>query len=77
MDERGLLEDGIPEGARILAVADAFDAMTAARSYRRRLTAEEALAECRAAAGTQFWEAAVDALARVAPGQPRTVRASG
>jgi diguanylate cyclase (GGDEF)-like protein/putative nucleotidyltransferase with HDIG domain len=71
----GLLEPQIPDGARILAVADAFDAMTAARSYRRRLTAPEALAECRTASGTQFWPDAVAALERMAP--RRRARASG
>jgi diguanylate cyclase (GGDEF)-like protein/putative nucleotidyltransferase with HDIG domain len=73
----GLTEPMIPDGARILAVADAFDAMTAARRYRRQLSPDEAMAECRAAAGTQFWSAAVDALARVAPERLRTVRAPG
>ena len=73
----GLTEPMIPDGARILAVADAFDAMTAARRYRSQLTVEDALAECRAASGTQFWSAAVDALARVHPGRPSPVRASG
>ncbi|HMN99070.1 MAG TPA: diguanylate cyclase [Miltoncostaeaceae bacterium] len=73
----GLTEPAIPEGARILAVADAFDAMTAARSYRRQLPADDALDECRASAGTQFWAPAVDALARVAPDQPRPVPATG
>ncbi|MGE0028459.1 MAG: HD domain-containing phosphohydrolase [Thermoleophilia bacterium] len=73
----GLTEAAIPEGARILAVADAFDAMTAARSYRRRLDADDALDECRASAGTQFWSPAVEALARVAPDRPRRVPATG
>ena len=51
--------------------------MTAARRYRSQLTVEDALAECRAASGTQFWSAAVYALARVHPGRPSPVRASG
>ncbi|HTI33640.1 MAG TPA: diguanylate cyclase [Miltoncostaea sp.] len=72
-----LPEAQIPDGARILSVADAFDAMTAARSYRRRLTPADALAECRAAAGTQFWPDAVAALAEVAPGRHRTADATG
>ncbi len=73
----GLTEPMIPDGARILAVADAFDAMTAARSYRRQLTAADALAECHAASGTQFWPAAVEALGRVAQTTAPAVRAAG
>jgi HD-GYP domain-containing protein (c-di-GMP phosphodiesterase class II) len=44
----------IPIEARVLAVADAFDAMTSARPYRRPFTTERALEEVRRCAGTQF-----------------------
>ena len=44
----------IPEGARILAVADAFDAMTSTRPYRSPLPVECALREIERCAGTQF-----------------------
>jgi diguanylate cyclase (GGDEF)-like protein/putative nucleotidyltransferase with HDIG domain len=44
----------IPLGARIIFVADAYDAMTSDRVYRRRLTDEEALSELVRCAGTQF-----------------------
>jgi diguanylate cyclase (GGDEF)-like protein len=44
----------IPLGARIIFVADAFDAMTSDRVYRPRRSVEEALAELRRCAGTQF-----------------------
>jgi HD-GYP domain-containing protein (c-di-GMP phosphodiesterase class II) len=44
----------IPIEARILAIADAFDAMISPRPYRRALTHEHALAEVEAGAGTQF-----------------------
>ena len=44
----------IPLEARILAVADAFDAMTSPRSYRPALGHEHALAEIAACAGSQF-----------------------
>ena len=44
----------IPLEARILAVADAFDAMTSPRSYRPALGHEDALAEIAACAGSQF-----------------------
>jgi putative nucleotidyltransferase with HDIG domain len=44
----------IPMPARIVAVADAFDAMTSNRSYRRNLSVEEAMREFRRCAGSQF-----------------------
>jgi HD-GYP domain-containing protein (c-di-GMP phosphodiesterase class II) len=50
----GLEGDGIPLGARIILVADAFDAMTSDRPYRRALSREEALAEVERCSGTQF-----------------------
>ncbi|MFQ5947406.1 MAG: HD-GYP domain-containing protein [Acidimicrobiia bacterium] len=48
--------------AGIVAVADAFDAMTSSRSYRAALTQEYAFAELRRCAGTQFDPQAVEAL---------------
>lgn len=62
----GLAGEQIPAGARILAVADAFDHMTAARSYMRTRSVEEALAECRRLAGVQFAPEVVVALERLA-----------
>jgi two-component system, cell cycle response regulator len=53
--------DAIPLGARIVAVADAYAAMTAGRPYRPARTPGEALAELRLGAGTQFDPAVVDA----------------
>ena len=50
----GIAGEDIPLGARILAVADAYDAMTSNRPYRRALQAEEALERLRAGQGTQF-----------------------
>jgi HD-GYP domain-containing protein (c-di-GMP phosphodiesterase class II) len=44
----------IPSEARLLAVADAFDAMTSTRPYRAALTREVAFAEVESGAGTQF-----------------------
>jgi len=52
---------GIIEPA-IIHVADAFDAMTSTRAYRRALSQETAFAELRAGAGTQFNAQCVDAL---------------
>jgi len=50
----GLKGEEIPLGARILGIVDAYDAMTSDRPYRPAMTEEEALAEIRANAGTQF-----------------------
>jgi diguanylate cyclase (GGDEF)-like protein len=50
----GLAGENIPLIARILAVADAFSAMTTNRPYRKALPAERALEELRAVAGTQL-----------------------
>ena len=50
----GLQGTEIPVVARIVHVADAFDAMTSARPYRPALTVRIALSELRAGAGTQF-----------------------
>ena len=44
----------IPLGARIIAVADAFDAMTSDRPYRKALPKEEAMAELKRCSGSQF-----------------------
>lgn len=50
----GLRSADVPVGARILNVADAFDAMTSDRPYRRALPMEAALRELERGAGTQF-----------------------
>jgi diguanylate cyclase (GGDEF)-like protein/putative nucleotidyltransferase with HDIG domain len=59
----GLPGDRIPLGARIIFVADAYDAMTSERVYRRRVLPEQAIAELRRCAGTQFDPEIVDAFA--------------
>ncbi len=46
--------EAIPVGARLLAIADAFDAMTSPRPYRDPLTRDQALEEVDRCAGTQF-----------------------
>jgi diguanylate cyclase (GGDEF)-like protein len=73
-----LAGDQIPLGARIIFVADAFDAMTSERPYGGTLTQEDALAELDRCAGTQFDPAVVKALAEelVATLKPDTALAS-
>lgn len=61
----GLSAEDIPLLARVLAVADSFDAMTSERSYRARLTIAQARTELEAAAGTQFDPMIVAALLEV------------
>jgi HD-GYP domain-containing protein (c-di-GMP phosphodiesterase class II) len=51
---RGLAGEEIPLGARIVSVADAFDAMTRDTPHGRRKTEAEGLRELEACAGTQF-----------------------
>jgi response regulator RpfG family c-di-GMP phosphodiesterase len=50
----GLAGEEIPLGARMLAIVDAYDAMTSSRPYRQAMTIEQALSEIRAGAGSQF-----------------------
>ncbi|HWQ60817.1 MAG TPA: HD domain-containing phosphohydrolase [Negativicutes bacterium] len=50
----GLKEEEIPVECRILAIADAFDAMINDRPYRRAMTQDEAVAELKRFAGVQF-----------------------
>ncbi len=59
---RGLTAVEIPLVARLIAVADAFDAMTSDRPYRKALTTTHALEELRNRAGTQFDPDAVNVL---------------
>jgi len=58
----GLQAGSIPIESRIIAVADAFEAMTGARPYRSAVSADDAVTELRAHAGTQFDELCVEAL---------------
>lgn len=50
----GLAGEDIPLGARIIAIADSFDAMISQRPYKKSLTINEALNELRANKGKQF-----------------------
>ncbi|RPE40854.1 putative nucleotidyltransferase with HDIG domain [Streptomyces sp. Ag109_O5-1] len=60
----GLAGGQIPESARVVAVADAFDAMTSTRSYSRARPVGAAVEELRRCAGRQFDAGVVDALVR-------------
>ena len=78
----GLRGADIPRGACVIAVCDAYHAMTEDRVYRKAMSVEGALAELRRCTGTQFMPAAVEALetwsraaaaaACASPTRPRT-----
>jgi HD-GYP domain-containing protein (c-di-GMP phosphodiesterase class II) len=70
----GLKGDQIPLPARIVLVADAFDALTSARPYRPARPALAALAEIREHAGTQFCPRVVAALEELARSEPTLLR---
>jgi diguanylate cyclase (GGDEF)-like protein/PAS domain S-box-containing protein/putative nucleotidyltransferase with HDIG domain len=75
----GLSGEAIPLGARVLAVADAFDAMITGRAYRKPCRIREALGRLRRESGQQFDPAVVDALAQWvgdAPPSPPSGRAA-
>jgi diguanylate cyclase (GGDEF)-like protein/putative nucleotidyltransferase with HDIG domain len=61
--------DEIPLGARIIHVADALDTMLTTRKYSRAMAPEDAVAELRRLAGTQFCPRCVAALERVLPAE--------
>jgi len=70
----GLKGDKIPEEARILAIADAYDAMISPRPYRERLSSEKAINELRRCAGTQFDPELVDIFCSIIqPAQPKSL----
>jgi len=66
----GLAGAAIPLGSRIIAVVDAFDAMTTDRPYRRALGPEEAIDELRREAGRQFDPRVVDAFVAILARHP-------
>jgi HD-GYP domain-containing protein (c-di-GMP phosphodiesterase class II) len=70
-----LAGNAIPMPARIVFVADAFDAMTSYRPYRGALHMDAAVAELRANAGTQFCATVVKALERIYAEEPDTLGA--
>jgi HD-GYP domain-containing protein (c-di-GMP phosphodiesterase class II) len=69
----GLAGEDVPLPARIVLVADAFDALTSDRPYRAKRPEHQALAEIRANAGTQFCPTVVAELDRLAREQPEVL----
>jgi hypothetical protein len=67
----GLREDQIPLAAQIIAVADAYQAMTAERPYRQAMSPRDAQKELRANAGTQFNPVVVEAFIGIVSGDTR------
>lgn len=73
----GLTGTQIPCGACVIAVCDAYHAMTEDRVYRKAMPTEQAITELRRCQGSQFMPAAVEALINViARGNRRRVRFS-
>jgi HD-GYP domain-containing protein (c-di-GMP phosphodiesterase class II) len=71
---RGLSGEDIPLGARIFPIADAFDAMTTSRPYRKAIPIAEAREELVRGSGTQFWPDAVDAFMSIPIEELETVQ---
>jgi len=72
----GLSGEEIPRESRIILVADAFEAMTSDRPYRRGRSEPEALAELHRCSGTQFDGECVAALTRVVDRDPHWAQAT-
>ena len=70
---KGLKGEEIDLGARILAVADAFDALTSDRAYRKRFPPDEAIRILKEGAGVQWDPKVVDALIRVLEKEPEII----
>ncbi len=66
----GLAGDEIPLPARVVLVADAFDALTSDRPYRRGRSVDEAIEELRANSGTQFCPVVIEAMERLYAQEP-------
>jgi HD-GYP domain-containing protein (c-di-GMP phosphodiesterase class II) len=73
----GLAGTRIPLVSRVLAIADAYDAMLADRPYRNSMTVQEASRELEAGAGTQFDPALVEAFLRRGIGHSARLRPHG
>ncbi len=73
----GLSGEEIPLLARIIRVADAYDAMTSARPYRRAFTPEEAREDLKRCAGQQFDPRVVEAFLRIPEEEMEDIATSG
>jgi HD-GYP domain-containing protein (c-di-GMP phosphodiesterase class II) len=78
----GLKGEQIDLSSQIVSIADAYDAMTSVRSYRKPLTSEDAVREIKRVSGTQFRPEVVTALFKVigrpeTEGEPRHVFQAG
>jgi HD-GYP domain-containing protein (c-di-GMP phosphodiesterase class II) len=69
-----LAGEKIPLGARIVFVCDAYDSMTHDRPYQKARSSEEALAELRRCAGSQFDATVVEAFCRALSESPERAR---
>jgi response regulator RpfG family c-di-GMP phosphodiesterase len=74
---RGLSGQNIPIVGRIVAIADAYDAMTSDRAYRRALAHEVAIGEIERCAGTQFDPELSDSFVKLIEAWRREMRARG
>jgi len=63
--DQSVAGEDIPRGARVLAVADAFQAMISDRPYRRALSREDALSEIMSCSGSQFDPVVADMLLKI------------
>ncbi len=70
---RGTVGEAIPLGGRIVAIADVFDVITSARSYKRPATPAEARVELVRCAGTQFDPRLVRAFVNISLGRMRRI----
>lgn len=75
--DQPLVGEQIPIGARIVTLADSFDAMTSDRPYRKAMALPEALFEVRRCAGMQFDPAVVDAFSRIPLSDLQSLMANG
>lgn len=73
----GLASEAIPLSARVLAVADVYDALTSVRSYKRAMTHDDALRILRQDAGTAFDPQVVAWFEAVTPAWRATLAAAG
>jgi len=69
----GLAGEAIPLEARIMAVADTFNAMTSDRPYRKALSLQIAVDELKRCSGTQFDPKVVEAFLKVLERQPKAI----